>query len=245
MKKELPEFKKKRKHERVPVILEVSYRTTGGFLVSYSMNLSKGGIFIETDNPLSVGEELTLRLMPSADKNVFEELRGRVVWVRKEETSEGRPGMGIVFENIAETIGDIIDDLVSTFKGLQIVFVGGKSSKSRSHFAGRLRSILRSKVTEVGGKISAIDQLTQNVDLIVADLDRAGQEGLALLRWATDGMKNRPALVALASLPEMQETAKKLGIDEVISPKGSPNEFRMAVLRALSRPLIKSTNDEK
>ncbi len=222
------------------MFLEVSYRTAGSFLVSFSLNLSRGGVFVETDSPLPVGTELTLRLQIPGSGEVMDEVEARVVWVRDGENAEGRPGMGLVFEGLSEKTGMVIDKLVSSFEGVHIVFVGGKGGKNRSHLAGRLRSLLKSKVTEVGGKISAIDQLTEKVDLVVADLDRAGQDGLAFLSWAAERMDKRPAMVALASCDEMQENARKLGADEVITGGGSPKEFRTAVLRALSRPIIKS-----
>ena len=45
-----------RRQPRLPIQLKVAYRTTGAFLVAYSVNLSKGGIFLETPTPLEVGE---------------------------------------------------------------------------------------------------------------------------------------------------------------------------------------------
>ena len=44
----LPRSMADRRQPRLPISLEVAYRTAGAFLVSYSINLSKGGIFLET-----------------------------------------------------------------------------------------------------------------------------------------------------------------------------------------------------
>ena len=52
-----------RRQPRVPLKLEVEYRTTGAFLVSYSVNLSTGGIFIETNQPQPIGEQMMLKLV--------------------------------------------------------------------------------------------------------------------------------------------------------------------------------------
>ena len=228
----------RRMHERAPVVLAVSYRSTGGFLVSYSLNISRGGLFLESDSPLPVGTSLTLRMQIPGGSTEAHEIQGHVAWIREEESEEGRPGMGLAFDGVDESMGQLIDDLVASFEGLHIVLVGGKSSKSRSHLAGRLRSLLRGKVTEVGGKISAVDQLTEGVDLVVADLDRAGTEGLAFLKWVSEKLENPVSVVAMASTPEMQENAKNAGADEIVSSHGSPREFRLAVLRAISRPLV-------
>lgn len=225
-------------HERAPVVLAVSYRSTGGFLVSYSLNISRGGLFLESDSPIPVGTSLTLRMEIPNDSSEVREVQAKVAWIREEQSEEGRPGMGLAFEGVDKIMGEIIDNLVEAFDKLHIVLVGGKSSKSRSHLAGRLRSLLRGRVTEVGGKISAVDHLTEGVDLVVADLDRAGGEGLAFLKWVSENPEKPVPVVAMASTPQLQEEAKKAGADEIVGSHGSPRAFRLAVLRAISRPLV-------
>ena len=76
-----------RRSERVPIALEIEYRSAGAFLVAYSTNLSKGGIFIETSDPLPVGATLTLRLHAPNTKPC--ELQGSVAWTRSEATGSG------------------------------------------------------------------------------------------------------------------------------------------------------------
>ena len=71
-----------RVYDRVPLSLEVEYRTAGAFLVAYTSNLSKGGLFIDTDAPLGTGTELLLRFtIPGAGPI---EVRGVAAWVRPE-----------------------------------------------------------------------------------------------------------------------------------------------------------------
>src|SRR5258706_9739851 len=111
-----------RHHLRLPTRLAVSYRPSGAFLVAYSINLSKGGIFIEAE-PLPVGTDVHLALeVPDVGEL---DVDGVVAWVR-DENSLGLPvGMGIQFSNgLDEKHGEAIDALVSTFEGLEILVMG-------------------------------------------------------------------------------------------------------------------------
>ena len=89
---------------RVPIPLEVEYRTAGAFLVSYSVNLSKGGIFIETNTPLEPGSTSARSFdVPGAGTL---EVEGVVAWVRT-GSPDGLPdGMGIQFERLDERYGE-------------------------------------------------------------------------------------------------------------------------------------------
>src|SRR5256885_2182667 len=93
-----------RRQPRLPIKLEVEYRTAGAFLVSYSVNLSKGGIFIETASPLPVGAQLSLMFEVPGAGNL--EVSGSVAWVRQGTETTGLPdGMGIQFDNLDERYG--------------------------------------------------------------------------------------------------------------------------------------------
>ena len=91
-----------RRQPRLPISLEVAYRTAGAFLVSYSINLSKGGIFLETATPLSIGEQLTLKFdVPGVGPL---EVVGTVAWVRS-GSHDGLPdGMGIQFDRARSAV---------------------------------------------------------------------------------------------------------------------------------------------
>ena len=44
-----------REHDRIPFSMQVEFRTASSFLVAYSVNLSRGGMFIETDAEVPMG----------------------------------------------------------------------------------------------------------------------------------------------------------------------------------------------
>jgi uncharacterized protein (TIGR02266 family) len=212
-------------------------------LISYSLNLSKGGVFLETTTPLPQGTDLSLHLdIPGADQAIV--LEGRVMWTREEDDEMAEPpGMGIAFDAIDEHVGELIDQLVTGFPGIHILLVAGKSRRRPSQIGARLRSLLTCRVSVVGGAISAIDELADSVDLIVADLDHAGQEGISLLQWLREKAERPVPLVAVASDEELRRRALELGAEQVTSGHGPPAEFRGAVLQALSRPLVQKETD--
>ena len=90
-----------REFERADVRLQLNYRdaTGGNFLFEYSMNISKGGIFIETQHPASIGTHLLVRF-PSDDGEDLVEVEGEVVWVNPVDDDSPNPGMGIQWTRV-------------------------------------------------------------------------------------------------------------------------------------------------
>ncbi len=72
----------------------------GDFTFCYTtQDLSEGGLFLETDAPLTVGEVLDIELALPGEEGSFE-VRGRVRWVRDTESAvehSNKPGMGVEF----------------------------------------------------------------------------------------------------------------------------------------------------
>ena len=64
---------------RYQVDIPVDYETRDLFLGSRVTNISRGGLFIRTDNPLPVQTEVSLSLHLPEDEAVIQ-ARGRVVW---------------------------------------------------------------------------------------------------------------------------------------------------------------------
>jgi len=80
-----------REHERVPVELKVVYTRLNRFFADYTRNLSRGGAFVLSKDPLPVGTRIALKLaVPSLGEPIA--LDGEVV--RHDALSSG---MGIRF----------------------------------------------------------------------------------------------------------------------------------------------------
>jgi len=86
----------KRAHPRVQTRIEARLKLPDGRtqIAAQIMNLSLGGVFIETADPLRFGAELDLEF---ALPNTVIRCRGLVVWSTKTspERAAGRSGMGV------------------------------------------------------------------------------------------------------------------------------------------------------
>jgi len=90
---------------RAPITLKVEYKRLNSFFADYTKNISRGGTFIRTGNPLSIGTEFMFLLaIPTLDDPLS--LRGKVQWVVTEddasEEEEAGMGIGFVYESEAE-----------------------------------------------------------------------------------------------------------------------------------------------
>jgi uncharacterized protein (TIGR02266 family) len=91
-----------RKSERLQHELLVAYRTVDGFITDWAVNISRGGIFINTRNPLAVGS--IVRLIISLPDAAFPfDLTGRVIRVHPADSNSDQvPGMGLEFVDVDE-----------------------------------------------------------------------------------------------------------------------------------------------
>ena len=78
--------------------LSVTYKDKKSFVKAYTGNVSGGGLFIKTIDPLEKGEDLLVKLeLPSLEDVVV--IKCEVIWTRKkeEETDVYPAGMGVKF----------------------------------------------------------------------------------------------------------------------------------------------------
>lgn len=225
-----------RRQPRLPISLEVAYRTAGAFLVSYSINLSKGGIFLETSQPLEVGEQLTLRFdVPGVGPL---EVVGTVAWVRS-GSHDGLPdGMGIQFDQLDQKYGAVIDELVRDFVGLTVLVVA--ASPDRLALIGRyVRSIITCEIVEATNASVAEVALEQGPDLVVVDLDLMPEMGLRCIRAAKEralSQSHPTPVILLAGDTRVRQAGRTSGADEALATPPSYHELQAAVIRMLSRP---------
>lgn len=98
----MPSDRNKRRDDRLQHELLVAYRTVDGFITDWAVNISKGGVFINTRTPLPVGT--MVRLIVSLPDTQFPfDLTGRVTRVSEFDNSANDvPGMGVEFLNVDE-----------------------------------------------------------------------------------------------------------------------------------------------
>ena len=106
-----------RKADRLHHELLVAYRTVDGFITDWAVNISRGGIFINTRNPLAVGS--VVRLIVSLPDAAFPfDLTGRVIRVHEfDNPSNQVPGMGIEFMDVDDEKRSRIERFVERLRG--------------------------------------------------------------------------------------------------------------------------------
>jgi type IV pilus assembly protein PilZ len=85
---------------QVSLQLHLVYDDLEELVEHYSHNLSEGGIFVETDEPLPVGTHVRLKISLVHQELIYIDAMGEVVHAQKTEERQGRNGMGVRFEGI-------------------------------------------------------------------------------------------------------------------------------------------------
>jgi uncharacterized protein (TIGR02266 family) len=171
-----------RTHERVPYAVEVEFRTASSFLVAYSVNVSRGGLFLETEHEVPIGTVVALQLaVPSAG---IVQLTGTVAWRRGRESADGPPGIGVEFVDLGPDLGGVIDQLVSSFQGITVLLLA-PDRIDRTSLTRVIRSILgTAEVVSASEATIARQMLTEEVDVAVIDVDADPEGAFATLRKA-------------------------------------------------------------
>ena len=190
-------------------------------------------MFLETEEPVAVGSEVTLQLeVPRAGPVL---LSGRVSWRRARPDKDGPVGIGVEFEDMVDTLGELIDSLVSQFSGITVLVLC-HDSKDRATLARQLRSIMATaEVVGASDARVAESLLDEEIDLAVLDADRDTESALGVLARAQSLFSPVPSIV-LAGNDALRQRARTCGADEVVSNPPPFGELQTAVMRALGRP---------
>ena len=100
--------KERRAFIRKSCSIPVSYATYDRVYSNTIKNISQRGVFIETQRPLFVGEELTMSFsMPGFGKPL--KVKGEIVQV-------SRSGIGVEFKNMSPYVEEMIANLINRMK---------------------------------------------------------------------------------------------------------------------------------
>jgi uncharacterized protein (TIGR02266 family) len=228
-----------REYDRIPYSVQVEFRTASSFLVAYSVNLSRGGLFVETDADVPTGVLLALELVvPGAGAL---NLVGIVAWRRGYDSPDGPPGIGIEFQDVAPQLGSAIDRLVSSFHGVQILLLSG-DRQDRTTLARSIKSIISTaEILQAADANVAATLLTSEIDLAVVDVDFDPEGAVHTLR-AAKLLSPKVPTVAIAASAKLREYARAAGADEIAANPPPFGELQVVLVRALSKPVsVRST----
>ena len=101
-----------RRQPRTPVRVLVEYDSVEEFLIDYTSNISIGGLFIQTQDPLEVGTLFRIRFRIPGDPEPVE-TDAEVCWIlRPEDAGALQPGMGVRFASLKEEDRARVEDLL-------------------------------------------------------------------------------------------------------------------------------------
>jgi uncharacterized protein (TIGR02266 family) len=101
--------------KRLPIRVLVEYESAEDFLIDYTANVSVGGMFIQTDDPLPMGTRFRLRFRIPGHGKVIETF-GEVRWsVPPAEAGPMRPGMGIQFDDLRASDMTMVQGLLDAW----------------------------------------------------------------------------------------------------------------------------------
>ncbi len=106
-------FTEQRQHTRVPIYVEVQHGEVKEDVTEYILNISRGGIFIETFSPGDLDTLLKLSFYLPDSGHTFE-VSGRIAWSKMDATTEGSPGMGIEFVDISDHNANMLENFVNS-----------------------------------------------------------------------------------------------------------------------------------
>jgi uncharacterized protein (TIGR02266 family) len=227
----------RRNASRAGVVLQLQYRNAGHLLVSYCTNLSRGGLFVPSREPLSKGSRITLSLdVPGQSQPA--RLEAQVRWVRQRDAPEGPAGMGLAFENVDEVLGAHIDDIVAHFEPMRVVLVG-----ERPRVIASLGAKVRSLVTcETVPRAVDPDMAPTfaDADLVIVDVDSAPQRSLLLLERLA-ACNPPPPRVALCDPKSGPLWSRVVGLARALETPVDSDALRKSVLEALTQVAIASS----
>ncbi|HMG56861.1 MAG TPA: TIGR02266 family protein, partial [Kofleriaceae bacterium] len=105
-----------RQGKRTPVTLKIKFKseTLEQFIERYAVDVSQGGIFIRTKEPLAVGTQMRFEFQ-LRDASPLIAGEGTVVWTRENDPSRPAiaPGMGVRFDRLADGSQGILERILT------------------------------------------------------------------------------------------------------------------------------------
>ncbi len=181
-----PDAESRRQHARFASRLEVRFQSAPALSQAWTTNLSKGGLFVETDSPPPMNSVIELVLVLPEGKRV--EIEGKVVHVLSPAQARQfgkRPGVGLAFDDVHGEMAARIEPLVQRYQSRKPrVLVVDDSDFFRKVLAAELTAAgfeveMAADGQEAQAKLSAA---LWALDLMVLDLKMPGIDGRTLLK---------------------------------------------------------------
>lgn len=107
-----PKPEPKRKNLRVQTNFEINLQSSGQLKKAYLKNISGGGLFVESNQQVTIGDSVQVRLTFS-EKNIDMTLKGIVSWTNPQRRPGIPAGFGMKFIDLTDEARRIIHELVA------------------------------------------------------------------------------------------------------------------------------------
>src|SRR5678816_1409662 len=105
-----------RREMRQPITLKIKFKSSSldQFIERYSVDVSRGGIFIRTKEPLQVGTTLKFEFQLQ-DSQALISGEGTVTWIREHDPNRAgvAPGMGVRFDKVASASAQVLEQILN------------------------------------------------------------------------------------------------------------------------------------
>lgn len=234
--------------ERRTVRIRVRFRSADDLIARYTTDMSRGGMFVATAEPLPLDSELELALeLPDGGAPAI--VRGRVVSVLDEVRARqlGRqPGLGVAF---SEDVGSIGERIAAYFASAGQagrtpsttpvhVLVAEDSASYRAAIEAALRAAGMRVISVENGLTALGAAVREPPDLLLCDVNMPLMDGWQLVRI----LKERPTtraipIVFLTTLGGDADRLRgyQIGVDEYIGKPFEPTELADRLDEVLKR----------
>jgi uncharacterized protein (TIGR02266 family) len=222
-----------RDYQRAPGRLQVEFRSPTALLVAYSVNLSRGGMFIQCSTELPPEGAVLALDITLPDRSIVS-LEGVVSWQREEPDESGPRGVGVQFDALAEELGEIVDRLVVGYTGIRIL-VQCSDTLERKTLLRMITSVISTvDVVFSTDHEAAQRDMTKTTDLVIVDADESASSAASTVKLAI--AEFGIPTIALAADPGAKEFIESAGAKEVLRNPPSAAALRRAILQLLSTP---------
>jgi len=246
-----------RKDKRAPVSLKVRFKsaTVDEFIEHYSKDVSRGGIYIKSSQPMPVGTLLKFQFQLKDESALIRGV-GRVVWTRAEEDAQAEQpaGMGIKFIKMDTESRAVVDRIVDSHGPDEGTYVKGRegathvavtSSAPPPPESGSFFPDLPPAEQPPPEDRTAVRQVTELLaaTLTEASTDesatREAQERAEEARRRTEEIEQerRREAERKRQASDKQSGLPSMIIDPTLSPRGArPSEQRLSEPSVVARP---------
>ncbi len=223
----------RRQHERHAAVVRVSYQSAGAMRADYVQNISRGGLFVATDEPFTIGDTLELHLAaPGARDPIAVPVEVRWVGARGEPPVHG---IGVRFDLTDPVIRARIEGMVNAVHepvaadvsdGRLRVLLVDPNRHAAKMFAEGLEAMARRTfdlaeffdIAIAHDGVTALELLRDRpFSLVIVELQTPEIDGIELIRRArTEVSQSLPVFAISRPFPGDRHEALAAGADAFV-----------------------------